>query len=422
MTVPSRLHAPTAFAALALALTNSTVHAATLPVAAPSLFAMHSFTGQPDGVNPSSAMVGDLLGNLYGTTAYGGPTGNGSVFRISPALSGGKVVASYRVIYDPASDGVGQPGPLAAALDGSLYFATSSFPGKVVRLTPPSAPGGAWGHSVVWTFNGWGDGYVAYGAPFASWDGSLVVATNYGGPTGNGALVRLSPPVHGATAWTETVLHAFAGGTDGAYPVGGPVMDVFGAIYGVTSSGGFTNADGETCGTVYRVAPAYAPKPYAYQVIYSFEGSRDGCAPTAQLTADPGGTIFGTTTGQDQATPYGTAFALAPPTSRSPGWALSTIWTFTGSDSLGGNPVGALVEDLAGNLYGAAAEGYYASGTVFRLSPPQRRGSAWSGSALWTFHAEGQPLGGVTGTPLGIVGTTGYGGTDGFGEAFWLEP
>jgi hypothetical protein len=197
-------------------------------------------------------------------------------------------------------------------------------------------------------------------------------------------------------------------------------MDVFGAIYGATTSGGLTNANGETCGTVYRLAPAYAPKPYAYQVVYSFQGAGDGCSPTAPLMVDLWGTVFGTTAGQDSATPYGTVFSLTFPSGKSSAWSLSTLWTFNGSDAVGGNPVGALVEDGDGNLYGAAAEGYYASGTVFKLAAPQRRGSAWTGSAVWTFHAEGQPLGGITGTPFGIVGTTGYGSSD-FGEALWLN-
>jgi uncharacterized repeat protein (TIGR03803 family) len=222
MTVPSRYQASAALAALALTLYQSPAFADQRGLPGPTLEDMHSFAGQPDGVNPSSAMVQDFFGNLYGSTAYGGPTGNGSVFRVTPASQGGKGVGTYQVIYDPSLDGVGQPGPLAIGLDGSIYFATSTYPGKIVRLTPPSGRNGSWGHSVIWTFNGYVDGFEAYGAPFVSWDGTLLVATSYGGPSGNGALLRLSPPTRGTWAWTESVLHVFAGGTDGAYPVGVP--------------------------------------------------------------------------------------------------------------------------------------------------------------------------------------------------------
>jgi uncharacterized repeat protein (TIGR03803 family) len=46
---------------------------------------LHTFTGGADGGVPSGDLVRDSAGILYGTTAYGGLSGNGVVYRIDPA-------------------------------------------------------------------------------------------------------------------------------------------------------------------------------------------------------------------------------------------------------------------------------------------------------------------------------------------------
>ncbi len=45
---------------------------------------LYSFGAAPDGNNPHAGLILDASGNLYGTTAYGGASGNGTVFKITP--------------------------------------------------------------------------------------------------------------------------------------------------------------------------------------------------------------------------------------------------------------------------------------------------------------------------------------------------
>ncbi len=67
--------------------------------------------------------------------------------------------------------------------------------------------------------------------------------------SGCGTMFRLSPPAAGKTAWTETVLYRFTGGSDGAYPIGGLVIHD-GALFDTASGGG---ASGH--GAVFKLVP-----------------------------------------------------------------------------------------------------------------------------------------------------------------------
>jgi uncharacterized repeat protein (TIGR03803 family) len=69
---------------------------------------LYSFGSQNiDGVQPSSGLVMDSKGNLYGTTEFGGANQTGTVFELSPATGGGW---TETVIYTfgPSSKGDGQ--------------------------------------------------------------------------------------------------------------------------------------------------------------------------------------------------------------------------------------------------------------------------------------------------------------------------
>jgi uncharacterized repeat protein (TIGR03803 family) len=46
---------------------------------------LHNFVGGTDGANPYSPLIRDEQGNLYGTTGRGGSTGNGTIFKVTPA-------------------------------------------------------------------------------------------------------------------------------------------------------------------------------------------------------------------------------------------------------------------------------------------------------------------------------------------------
>jgi hypothetical protein len=65
---------------------------------------------------------------------------------------------------------------------------------------------------------------------------------------GCGTAFKLTPPISGGN-WTETILHAFTGGSDGGEPWGGLLLGRNGAVYGTAEIGGSGS------GVVFGVAP-----------------------------------------------------------------------------------------------------------------------------------------------------------------------
>jgi uncharacterized repeat protein (TIGR03803 family) len=60
------------------------------------------------------------------------------------------------------------------------------------------------------------------------------------------------------TGGNETVLHAFTGESDGAFPQGGLVMDALGNLYGTALQGGDFNCSFNQirgCGVVFKITP-----------------------------------------------------------------------------------------------------------------------------------------------------------------------
>ena len=120
------------------------------------------------------------------------------------------------------------------------------------------------------------------------------------------------------------------------------------------------------------------------------------------------------------------AFAFAPPTLAQSETAHNeqVLYSFQGLPNDGAEPVGAVVFDAAGNLYGATAEGGSSScpsiqqcGTVYELSPPAVKGDPWTETVLYVFKGNKfndgtSPYGGLVIDSAGnLYGTTGYGGT-----------
>jgi uncharacterized repeat protein (TIGR03803 family) len=167
---------------------------------------LHSFNGV-DGVNPYAGLVIGKNGTLYGTTYGGG-----------------------------APPGIG---------------------GTVFQLTPPAKIGGDWTETVLHSFAGDSDGANPAAGLVIGKDGTLYGTTQYGGTSNLGTVFQLTPPTKVGGTWSETVLHSFAGGSDGANPVAGLVIGQNGALYGTTTLGGvpYTCGLGPGCGTVFEVTP-----------------------------------------------------------------------------------------------------------------------------------------------------------------------
>lgn len=233
---------------------------------------IYTFSGF-DGGWPSSSVIEDNKGRLYGTTQLGGNTGGGVVYRLTPPVNSGGTWTE-EVLYNFYQSGADGASPVASLIFdhmGALYGTTSGGGGSkacgagcgtVFRLSPPSVPGGAWTESVLYAFAGSpNDGAIPEASLILDSAGSLYGTTASGGDNsgtgcynnGCGTAFRLSPPSTLGGAWTEQVLHTFTGGNDGGVPLANLILDDVGNLYGTTSEGGQLGN-----GAVFKLAPPAA--------------------------------------------------------------------------------------------------------------------------------------------------------------------
>ena len=225
---------------------------------------LHRFTG-PDGNQPLAGLNFDAAGNLYGTTLYGGTQEEGTVFKLAPNSNG---TWTESVLYSfTGPDGAGPAAGLTFDAAGNLYGTTiyggpagcngetGEMCGVVFKLAPN--PDGTWTESVLHSFFTAGDdGAGPYAGLTLDEAGNLYGTTVQGGSAactdGCGVVFKLVPSADGT--WTESVLHRFTGGADGAGPWAGLVFDAAGNLYGTTIQGG-SAACTNGCGVVFKLAP-----------------------------------------------------------------------------------------------------------------------------------------------------------------------
>ena len=182
--------------------------------------------------------------------------------------------------------------------------------------------------------------------------GNLYGTTESGGVYNSGTVFELTPRAGGA--WTLSILHNFnPSGKDGVNPRGGLVFDSSGNLYGTTYTGGGPNGGG----TVFELVPQ-AGGGWSERILHSFgNNSKDGKWPLGPLILDASGNLFGTTIdGGDNGCSYGCGivFELVPQTGGA--WAEKIPYSF--SNGLSGYYPGAtLIFDSAGNLYGVTNNG-----------------------------------------------------------------
>ena len=146
-----------------------------------------------------------------------------------------------------------------------------------------------------------------------------------------------------------------------------------------------------------------------FKTLYSFDVS-DGAYNAQILLLDAAGNVYGVT-GIGGAYASGTVFKLTPNADGS--WTQNVIYTFTGGSD-GGGPLGNLIFDAAGDLYGTANSGTYPYpwGNVFKLTP--NPDGSWTESTLYSFTGgpDGwSPTAGVAFDTAGnLYGTTQEGG------------
>jgi uncharacterized repeat protein (TIGR03803 family) len=381
---------------------------------------LYKFSGGKDGNGPFSGLVFDKSGNLYGTTFYGGVYGAGTVFELAPKPTGGWT-ESVLYSFTGGADGANpQPGD-ALTIDpaGNLYGAAGSggsscdIPqgcGVIFELSPTS---GGWTESVIHTFTGGSDGAAPYAGLIFDSAGNLYSTTWNGGNsncgTGCGVVFKLAPAGDGD--WTETVPCTFANfGSFGANSDAGVILDSAGNLYGVTWYGGEYG-----WGVVFKLT-ANPDGSWTESVLHQFLGDTDGAHPRAHLIFDSAGNLYGTT-GNEYASGYGTVFVLAPNSDGT--WTKHTLHQFTGGKD-GANPYVGLTFDSAGNLYGTTNNGgEYGYGVVFKLTRTSTGG--WKFSVLTAFNDTrgAYPRGDLILDGAGNVYGTTYGdGSKTFGSVF----
>src|SRR6266478_3283702 len=353
---------------------------------------LYSFTGGSDGGVPYAGLI--LSGNtLYGTTAGGGSSSNGTVFAVNTDGSGftnlygftggnegsgsyASWVLSGSILYGTASGGgsSGNGTVFAVNTDGSgftnLYGFTNgsdgSAPSASLILSGNTLYGTAWGggssgKGTVFAVNTDGSGFTNLysftggndgGIPTASLilSGSILYGTaSAGGGSGNGTVFAVNTDGSGFTN-----LYRFTGGNDGGDPYAGLILSS-NTLYGTASGGGSSGN-----GTVFAVNTDGS----GFTNLYGFTGGNDGGAPTAGLILS-GNTLYGTTTAGGSSG-NGTVFAV-----NSDGSGFASLYRFTGGND-GSAPAAGLI--LSGNtLYGTTtAGGSSGNGTVFSqiITPP----------------------------------------------------
>lgn len=212
---------------------------------------LYSFGAGTDAAYPAAGLIRDGAGNLYGTTSYGGAYNVGTVFELSPNGSG---VWTETVLYSFSANGSDGNSPYAGLvfdsvgnLYGTTFYGGTYNYGSVFELTP-SADGG-WTETVLHSFNFDGsDGAYPRAALIFDAAGNLLGTTSSGSSGFYGSVFQLSP--NGRGEWTETVLHSFAGAPDGSNPDAALIMDNAGKLYGTTAVGG---SGGPVVGTIFEI-------------------------------------------------------------------------------------------------------------------------------------------------------------------------
>jgi uncharacterized repeat protein (TIGR03803 family) len=364
--------------------------------------------GTVDGNWPLAPVTIARDGSLYGTTWAGHYNGSGLcqfsgnppvdigcgiVFNLRPpttacttALCSWTETISWALDGTVAGGGAG-PSQGQAVFDpaGNLYVTgwNSTNDGEVFQLVPSS---GSWMVGKTYTMYPYGgDTTPLLPLNNVTLDSSgNVYTTTELGPhnaancgfhflNGCGTIFQLTPT---SSCWNETTIYSFTDGEDGKFPIAGMVADKAGKLYGVTSTDGPNSG-----GTVFELSPSGGG--WTYQTIYALpngdptEGNcflaigTEGCSgPWGTLLMDPAGDLYGASYANGTYH-YGNVFKL---TQSNGSWTYTDLYDFAGGND-GANPVGALILDGNGNLYGTTLRGgsstncYQGCGVVFEIAP-----------------------------------------------------
>jgi uncharacterized repeat protein (TIGR03803 family) len=344
---------------------------------------LYSFTGAPDGQNPTGGLAWDREGNLIGTTAYGGDltdcvesnTGCGTVFKLDPRRCKETVLYRFKGIPDGEFPWAGVTLDEEGNIYGTTFYGGTSGAvysgggsnnccGTVFKLN-------RWGNeTVLYSFTGLDevgvstDGQSPDGRLARDEEGNLYGTATRGGLSDEGILFKVD------RTGKETVLHTFTG-PDGADPLFVDlIFDRAGNLYGTTSGGGTSGN-----GTVFKV-----DRTGALTTLYSFNAAPDGALPSGALVFDAEGNLYGTTKSGSNAVINGESGVGGTVFKLDKAGNETVLHNFTGSPD-GLEPQAGLIFDGRDKLYGTTVEGGtgtsckfgapFGCGTVFELTLPR---------------------------------------------------
>lgn len=287
-------------------------------------------------------------GGLYSTNASS--NAGGVVFKVRPSPTVQRSVLAPWMentlhtfgLYD--YDGLTPAGGVIFDQAGNIYGAATSgdgpfgpCPGVVYELSPS---GSGWTENILYTFEDDNAAASLVGDLLFDSAGNLYGVASQGGTYGDGIIYELSPSNGG---WTETVIHNFTNGSDGANPQAGLIADNSGHLYGTTSSGGLNGS-----GRVFVLTASGGQ--WALSTIANFYccGAAGSYGP---LVMDGAGNLYGTTNAAG-AHDTGSVFELTPSDG---GWVYTELYYFGSSGPT--SPTGSLVVSGNGTLYGTAQAG-----------------------------------------------------------------
>lgn len=409
--------------ALALALALGLTAVSTRLAQAQTVNVLHNFTGGEDGASPGAGLTTDNMGRFYGTTQQGGasgPNGYGTVFKLMYRGNGWTLTPLYS--FSGGDDGASPGARVIIGPDGSLYGTTGyggvsgcggNGCGTVFNLRPPVNTSadvlGNWTETVLYRFAGGGNGALPVGDLVFDRSGNIYGTTASGGSSQQGTVYELTPSNGN---WNESILWNFAGGSDGGQPAGGVIFNSAGNLYGTTQAGGAYGY-----GSVFQLSRTQSG--WSQNTLYSFQNHTDGANPEGALLFDPSGNLYGTTASNGPGG-GGTVFKLTPQLNGT--WTLTVLYDLPGQ--AGGGPQASLAMDAGGNLYGTTyKDGAYRYGSVFRLLSSN---GAWVYTDLhdFTFGSDGAELVGnvILDANANLYGTAIAAGAYGYGVIFEITP
>jgi uncharacterized repeat protein (TIGR03803 family) len=369
----------------------------------------------PEGMLPAGGLVLDSAGNVYGTGLQGG-------YVDQNLCNGGcgtvfKIDTSGNLTVLHAFDSSDGDLPIAPlAIDAAGNLYSTTLAGGVYEAGVVFKVDPSGNETVLHEFTGTHlDGAAPNAGVVFDKAGNLYGTTTGGGEYDGGVVYKVTPSGH------FSVLHSFSGlRGDGLNPYASVMLDAKGNIYGTTAAGGLnkcTSLAGSSCGIIFRLSRR--GNQWVEKILHKFK-SADGGQPIGNLIFDKDGNLYGTAgIGGSSLNCFGGCGTIFELTTTGP---LITLYNFDGTNGQQ-HPDAGLIWDAQGNLYGTTVSDGLLSlccGTAFVLSPAGQLTTIYSPGG--TDEPQLIPDGLAMDSAGNLYGVGQVGGIYGYGGVFKLIP